>query len=176
MLGRGFLKTNVDEDKKYSVNEESPKIATNIGNNYCTIIRNMTLPPNKTTSWSVKVLKSKNNNGGYIYIGVAPSDINQSENNNCSRCGWYIRCYDSKLFSGSPHHFMWKEYGPRKEEGEYVHTGDSVGVIMDTAKGELSFILKGVNYGVAYKGIPLDKPLVPCVILGNNGDSVELII
>ena len=54
-----------------------------------------------------------------------------------------------------------KEHGPRKVGGQYVHTGDSVGVVMDTAKGELSFALKGVNLGVAYEGIPLDKPLVP---------------
>ena len=48
---------------------------------------------------------------------------------------------------------------------------------MDTAKGELSFIVDGVNLGVAFDGIPLDKPLVPCVFLnGWKDDSVELII
>ena len=47
---------------------------------------------------------------------------------------------------------------------------------MDTAKGDLSFTLNGVNLGVAFEGIPLDKPLVPCVILGWEGDSVELVI
>ena len=47
---------------------------------------------------------------------------------------------------------------------------------MDTTKGELSFVLDGVNYGVAYEGIPLDKPLVPCVLLEEQGDSVELVI
>ena len=57
---------------------------------------------------------------------------------------------------------------------EYVHTGDSVGVVMDTTKGELSFVVNGVNLGVAYDGIPLDKPLVPCVNLLLGGDSVEL--
>ena len=45
---------------------------------------------------------------------------------------------------------------------------------MDTAKGELSFVLNGVNLGVAYEEIPLDKPLVPCVVLEEQGDSVEL--
>ena len=45
---------------------------------------------------------------------------------------------------------------------------------MDTTKGELSFVVNGVNLGVAYEGIPLDKPLVPCVILRHRGDSVEL--
>ena len=80
------------------------------------------------------------------------------------------------MHSGPPYNYWDKEYGPRKEKGEYVHTGDSFGVVMDTAKGELSFVLNGVNLGVAYEGIPLDKPLVPCVILWNEKDSVELII
>ena len=45
---------------------------------------------------------------------------------------------------------------------------------MDTTKGELSFAVNGVNLGVAYDGIPLDKPLVPCVLLYHKGDSIEL--
>ena len=78
--------------------------------------------------------------------------------------------------SGPPHSYSRKEYGPRKWYEKYVHTGDSVGVVMDTAKGELSFVVNGVNLGVAFDGIPLDKPLVPCVLLGFPGDSVKLII
>ena len=68
------------------------------------------------------------------------------------------------------------DQGKGKEDGQYVHTGDSVGVVMDTAKGELSFAVNGANLGVACKGIPLDKPLMPCVLLYWQGDSVELII
>ena len=45
---------------------------------------------------------------------------------------------------------------------------------MDTTKGELSFVVNSVNLGVAFEGIPLDKPLVPCVILYWKDDSVEL--
>ena len=59
------------------------------------------------------------------------------------------------MISGPPHKYGGKEYGPRKGEGQYVHTGNSVGVVMDTTKGELSFVLNGVNLGVAYEGIPL---------------------
>ena len=51
-----------------------------------------------------------------------------------------------------------------------------MGVVVDMAKGELSFVVKGVNVGVAYEGIPLDKPLDPCVVLANNGDSVGIMI
>ena len=166
--------SEVDKDRKYSVDKKNPRIATNIRGYYCTIIGNTPLPPNKVTSWCTKILKSEDNNGDGIYIGVAPSDINQNEN--WKKCGWYFYCCYSTLRSGPPHNYRGKEYGPRKGQGEYVHTGDSVGVVMDTAKGELSFVVNGVNLGVAYERIPLDKPLVPCTILYHKEDSVELVI
>ena len=62
----------------------------------------------------------------------------------------------------------------KEGDGEYVHTGDSVGVVMNTAKGELSFVLNSMNFGCVFDGIPLDKPLVSCVLLCYQGDSVEL--
>ena len=104
-------------------------------------------------SWSIKILKSKNNSGNAICVGVAPSDINQNKYYSY-KCGWYFHCYSLTLYSGPPHNYK-KEYGPRKEYGKYVHTRDSVGIVMDTTKGELSFVLDGVNLGVAYGGIPL---------------------
>ena len=166
---------NVEKDKKYSLDEENPRIATMIGyNDWCTIIGNIPLPLNKVTSWSIKVRKSKKNDGRGIYIGIAPFDINQNEDDNYNKCGWYLHCYSSKLCSGPLHNYRGKEYGPKKGSGGYVHTGDSVGVVMDTAKGELSFVLNGVNLGVAYEGIPLDTPLVPCVLLYREDYSVEL--
>ena len=165
----------IGSDNNYSVDGENPRIASNIGNGCCSVIGNTLIPPNQATSWKIKVLKSWRNNGGGIYIGVAPSDINQWKDDNNDKCGWYFYCWGSTLFSGPPHNYKGKEYGPRKEDGgQYVHTGDSVGVVMDTTKGELSFVLNGVNLGVAYEGIPLDKPLVPCVLLGKHNDSVEL--
>ena len=168
---------DVDEDSKYSVDEKDPRIATKIGaDDYCTIIGNTPLPLNQVTSWSIRILESCNNDGGGIYIGVAPFDINQNENWNFDSCGWYFACWTSTLCSGPPHNYNKKEYGPREEDGEYVHTGDIVGVVMDTSKGELSFVLNGMNLGVAYEGIPLDKPLVPCVLLKYYGDSVELCV
>ena len=168
---------NVNKDNRYAVDKKNPRIATKTGDcGNCSITGNTPLPLNKVTSWSVKVLKSRRNDGEGIFIGVAPSDINQNEYENYDKCGWYLSCWFSKLWSGPPHNYNSKEYGPRKGDGEYVHTGDSVGVVMDTTKGELSFELNGVNLGVAFEGIPLDKPLVPCVILWYKGDSVELYI
>ena len=86
-----------------------------------------------------KVLKSNDNNVFGIYIGVAPFDIDLNENYNFEKCGWFFDYHSSTLCSGPPHSYKGKEYGPRKEEDEYVHTGDSVGVVMNTIKGELYF-------------------------------------
>ena len=166
---------DVDENMKYSIDEENPRIATNIIDSHCNIIGNTSLPLNKVTSWNIKVLKSRDSNGSGICTGIAPSNINQNDVN-YNKSGWFFYCYDSTLFSGPPHYYKGKDYGPRKEEGKYVHTGDSVGVVMDTTKGELSFALNGVNLGVAYEEIPLDKPLMPCVLLGHENDSVESLI
>ena len=162
---------------KYTVSKENPRtvICLSSYGSWCTITGNTPLPHSKVTSWSIKILRSKFNDGNGIYIGIAPSGIDQNEDGNHNKCGWYFNCYDSTLWSGPPHSYNDKAYGPRKEEErKYVHTGDSVSVVMDTTKGELSFVVDGVNLGVAYDGIPLDKPLVPCVILGEEGDSVEL--
>ena len=55
-----------------------------------------------------------------------------------------LDCYDSTLVSGPPHKYNDKEYGPRKKVGKYVRIGDTVGVVMDVPKGELSFVLNRV--------------------------------
>ena len=169
---------NVDDDRKYSVDVKNPRIAAKTGDyRNCAIIGNTPLPLSKISSWSIRILRSRDNNGGGTQIGVAPSDIDQNFYGEAGKRGWYFDCFYSVLCSGPPHNYRSNEYGPRKGNGgQYVHTGDSVGVVMDTAKGELSFALDGVNHGVAYERIPLDKPLVPCVILYCNDDSVELVI
>ena len=166
--------SNNSTRNKYAVDRKNPRIATMVDEySKSTIPGNTPIPLDKVTSWSIKILSSKGNNGFGVFVGVAPEDIVQDEDNYI-KCGWYLDCYDSTLCSGVPHRYRNKEYGPRKENGEYVHTGDSVGVLIDMTKGELSFVLNGVNLGVAYEGIPLDKPLVPCVLLKWKDDSVEL--
>ena len=74
-------------------------------------------------------------------------------------CGWYIYCYSSTLRYGPPHDYKWKEFVPWKENGNYLHIEDSVGVVMDTAKGELSFVVNGMNLDVVYEGVPLTSLL-----------------
>lgn len=163
--------------RKYVTFGEYSRVAKKIDiGKTCIITGNTFIPLNEVTSWNVKIRKSFNNAGFGIFIGVAPADINHNENDAIKNCGWYFGCYSSTLWSGAPHKYKRKDYGPKKDDGNYVHMGSAVGVTADTTKGEISFALDGVDYGVAYAGVPLDKPLVPCVVLENKNDSVELLI
>ena len=159
----------VDHGKMvYPIDRNNPRIAKS---RYRTrFIGNTPLPTSKITVWNIKISRSYFREEGNTYIGIAPSDINQNEDNNYYECGWYINDYDLTLISGPPHNFRNKKY---KEKSQALNT---IGVVMDTTKGDLSFALNDVNLGVAYEGIPLDKPLVPCVYVGSRDVSVELII
>lgn len=167
--------SSVDEDRRYSVSASDPRTATKTSYWNCTVVGDTALPRGRVTSWGIKVARSRNGNGSGMCVGVAPADIDQNTDRNFEECGWYIDCYTSTLWSGLPQTLWNEEYGPRKGKGEYVRTGDVVGVVMDTTKGELSFALGGVNLGVAFRGIPVDKPLVPCVVLFYKEDSVEIV-
>lgn len=143
--------------------------------NYSTIIGSKPIPQNRTATWRVRIRRSRDDDGKCIFIGVAPQDIDQNTKINYVKCGWYLYCGASTLWSGPPLYTDHKGYGPRKKRGHYVGTGDTVGVVMNTKTGRLSFILRSVNYGTGHHAIPLDKPLVPCALVFFQGDSVELL-
>lgn len=166
--------------RTYKVSGEDDRIATklNYGREFATIIGDTQIPLGTVTSWVVRVVhtdESFGGGGGSLFIGVAPFDIDQDVDRNHEICGWYYGCYRSALFSGPPHKCNAKPIGPRKGDGRYVRCGSLIGVTMDTVKGELSFSLDKEDLGVGFTGIPLDKPLVPCVITPNSGDSVMII-
>ena len=153
------------------------KVATKKGHGApCTITGNTPIPINAVASWSIKVHKTRNAGEG-IYVGVAPMRVNKNASDNHKKCGWYLCCHDTTLWSGPPHEYCGKKYGQTEEECEgYVRAGDSVGVVMDTVKGKLSFVLGSKCLDAGYEEIPLDLPLVPCAIISLEGDSVELSI
>lgn len=165
------------DERKYAVKSSSgvaTKVNSGMYGESCTIIGNAPLPIGQVLSWNVKVARTWGGEG--VYVGVATSDIKQNVDGNFNRCGWYYCCYNSMLVSGPPHNCKNKEYGLKKGDGKYIKDGDTVGVLIDTTKGEISFILNGENLGVAFVGVPLVKPLVPCVLLSCYADSVELVI
>ena len=180
----------VAADMRYVVNTNGSRAVMKVGSgswsSYCTVVGDAVLPQNTVVSWSIRVLKAKENYS-FIFVGVAPSDVSQSEEENYAKCGWYLDCYDLRLYSGPPHSYSYEKYalnykcGSSNDENRKggegcVRTGDIIGVVMDTTKGELSFTLNKVSFGVAYEGIPLDKPLVPCVLLFWVYDTIELIV
>ena len=58
---------DVDKDRKYSVDENNPRNARFIGSVICCTINWSTLLPlNEVTSWSIEILKSKENDGSGI--------------------------------------------------------------------------------------------------------------
>ena len=67
-------------DEALLVIKENSRTATKTSGclGWCTVIGNTPLPQNKVTSWSIKILKSWNDDGS-IFIGVAPFDRNQNE-------------------------------------------------------------------------------------------------
>lgn len=164
-----------ESERKYLVAKENPRRVTRVnGDEWCIVIGSAILPLGRTLTWKIRVVRSANDDGDCICMGITPFD---EDERNCSfeKVGWYYNCYNGKLWSGPPHSYCWKEYGPKFEEGTNIKTGDEVGVIMDTKTGNLSFVVHGKNIGVAFEGIPLDRPLVPAVLLAWEGDSVELI-
>ena len=158
---------------KYRVDGKSPVVASKSDSDGdCTIIGDRTLPPDDVSSWGINLLEIMSYYKSSFFIGVAPFDINQNQGGNEKKCGWYINAMNSVLVSGPPHNYSSVKYGPRDEKPD-IDRGYTIGVVMDTVKGKLSFVVNGITYGVAYKGIPLDKPLVPCVLLGLVRDTIK---
>jgi len=54
-------------------------------------------------------------------------------------------------------------------------TGSVVTVKLDMDKKEISFVINGTDYGVAYNNIPTDKELRLCILLHNANDFVEIL-
>ena len=172
MMGRGYV-----------LKEENPRIGSvKERHSGCPFMGNTPIPLNEIVRWSVKLHRIGDSDD--VIIGVIPTTFSPNKHGyfgpSHQKNGWFLNGRRLMLCSGPPHNYHMENYTNRNRRelryDEGIREGDTVGVVMNTTKGELSFVLNGVNLGVAYEGIPLDKPLVPCVLLENKGDSVELIL
>ena len=175
----------INESRRFTVDEGNPRIATKtVGDGTCSIIKcNVPLPLDEVTSWSIKILKSECNDGRGIYVGVAPYDLYKCINSYAvgvpyKEYGWYLNCNSLHLFSGPPYKYDDKKlyWWPKFSKGEeFARPGDAVGVVMDAKNGNIRFLLRGIDLGIGYKRVPLDKPLVPCVMIEKVNNSVEIV-
>ena len=126
--------------------------------------------------WVVKIHRTFHHDGS-IMVGVAAKGTSLDDGAYIPHKDgvFLINLYGSLLYSGAPFNYNGIEYGPRKESGHYAKDGDYVEIMLDMKSGDLSFSVNGENMGVAFKGIPVDKPLLPCVVYLESGDSAEIL-
>lgn len=155
------------EGNNYEINQKRLVAKKIKEDNFCTtIVGDKPLYDNCISTWKIKLQSFK---GEDLRIGVGPYNLNQDKKENDKIC-WTFGCSDSKLYLKSKNPTKYKS-----NTDISLSTNDVVGVKMDMSKGELSFSINGVNFGIACKKIPTDIDIVPVVLLYGKNDSVEII-
>ena len=157
---------NVNENKKYLITGEKDNILIKSGKDgeWTGVICDKELQKNKIHSWKIKILESQNND---IMIGIAPIDFDLNSPD-LKKCGYFFNCNDSCLYSGEPYNY-------NGNETDFEGVDEEMTITLDLNERELH--LESYSYGsyVLYNNIPLDRPLVPVVLLYNINDSIKII-
>ena len=140
------------------------------GNNFnCAIIGDKEIPKNKTSKWKIKMNKIKNPSFGIdVLIGIGPSKFKEKD--------FYNECWC--ILTGSQNKVGLKikgktlDYNNHKEK---LKEGDIIEVIVDRGKGNLSFAVNDINFGIACSNIPKDEELYPTIILYEQGQNIEIV-
>ena len=80
-----------------------------------------------------------------------------------------IVCGNSKLLNRS------SSYSDYNGHSEHFKEGDVLEIIADRIKGQLSFVVNGINFGVAFTNIPKEDSLYPVIIMQYQNQTIELI-
>ena len=156
---------NFKISKEYDVSGMDDNILLKTGPTFLrTYIGEYELEKEIENKWKIEILKTKSH---HIMVGVTTidSDLKKFPLN---KYGWYISCFTSNLYSGPPHNYYGKETNLKRVE-------DEITIIMNTNKGTLKFIIDDdEDKGDSYSNIPLDKPLIPVVILYDSNDKVKI--
>ena len=158
---------------RYSVSGKLNNIATNL-EGWSSIVGDTPIPIGATVSWKVDLRCDIGCD--YPEVGITTADRRYSA---------YINCSRSSIRSGSSTYDPFSKFElevDRKLKYDYLlrliirrNAESPIGVVVDTEKREVSFVVEGVIFGTV-PNIPLDKPLVPYVSLGYKGDSAELVV
>lgn len=115
-------------------------------------------------SYSVKILQRSVR--GTIMIGMAPNTV-QLNGSNFSSCGWYFYVNDGTLHSqvGDSH----RAYTTTIQQNSVVTVNH------DTQNRTISFSIDGQDRGIAFRNIPTDLVLFPCVNFHDVDSVVGLV-
>ena len=151
-------------------------IANKFDSNYCS--SNLTLTHNETR------VKKTGNNGfnafvlgeegnqfkvklnsqvDYLMIGFAPRTVNLNGNN--SKCGYYLFAINGTLYSQNGD--LGKSYASKISAGSIVEC--------KFENGNISFIVNGVDKGIAFSNIPNEPKLYPAFDVYDNGCDFEFV-
>ena len=162
-----FLKNEIvlNNLNDYNLSGENNDIITKIGNDGYrgTLILNE-LERSKENSWKIKLLNSTDN--FHYYLGVATSDFNI--NANYSHCGWYLYVYNQRLYTSNENNIANNNFKADIPKSE-------IKIVMNMKERTLKFIIDGKDNGIAFKDIPLDKPLYPAIYMYYENDSLQFI-
>ena len=149
----------------YNLSGENNDIITKIGSNgYRGTLILYELEINKENSWKIKLLNSTDN--FHYFLGVATSDFNIKEN--YDHCGWYLYVWNQELYTSNQNNIANKNFKAEFPKNE-------VKIVMNMKEGTLKFIIDGKDNGIAFKDIPLDKPLYPAIYMYYENDSLQFI-
>ena len=157
---------NICENRIYTITGDKDNIFTKKGSS-CQFIGTICeeeLEKYKIHKWKVNILNSQNK---IIMVGVTSTDFDINSTSYIT-CGWYFYCYNSTLYSGKPQNYNNKKTDLNKVKYQ-------IDIVMDMNKGTLKFIVDDEDKGDSYQDIPLDKPLVPVILLYDKNDSVEIV-
>ena len=146
-------------------------IALKDGNNgwNCVIVGDKEIPKDKISKWKIKINKDKTRKENIdIFIGIGPKIFNGNLYNEC----WSIYSKDNGSIIKLQLKDNQLDYNSHKEK---LKEGDIIQVIVDRKKGNLSFAVNDVDFGIACSTIPKEDELFPTVVLYEKGLKVEII-
>jgi hypothetical protein len=110
--------------------------------------------------WDIHIDRCVSKN---IFIGISTLEGKLDNYVGCDRFGWGFLANRA----------VWHNKSKYKNFGELFRSGDTVSVILDLDVGTLTFILNGVDLGVAVDG--LVGPFYPAFSLYNEDDQLSLL-
>ncbi len=118
-------------------------------------------------SFKLRVVSLSGGFEGLAWVGLAPKEGFKVQGGNAHNCGYFLHLTTGRICS-QRHVSESKSYsGPVKENS-------TIEIRFDALKKEISFLVDGTSFGVAFKDVPTSPDLYPAVQVFGEGTSLEL--